>query len=48
MLDMRKDRLNYGRLLECPPGYRLSFALGTTYSLDLEALFPSQAMDPTL
>lgn len=38
MLDMHKDRLSYGQLLECPPGYRLSFALGTTYSLDLEAL----------
>lgn len=38
MLDMHKDRFSYGQLLECPPGYRLSFALGTTYSLDLEAL----------
>lgn len=38
MLDLGKDRLDYGRLLECPSGYVLDFALGTTYSLDLEAL----------
>lgn len=33
-----KDRVNYGSLL-CPPdGFTLQFAVGTTYSLDLEAL----------
>lgn len=33
-----KDRVNYGSLL-CPPnGFTLQFAVGTTYSLDLETL----------
>lgn len=33
-----KDRVNYSSLL-CPPdGFTLQFAVGTTYSLDLEAL----------
>ncbi|MCF0241123.1 MAG: hypothetical protein HUK25_00705 [Treponema sp.] len=34
----RKDRLNYCKLLNCPEGYSLDYALGTTYSLDLETL----------
>lgn len=32
------DRLNYGELLLPPDGYSLESAIGTTYSLDLEAL----------
>lgn len=32
------NRLEYGSLLYPMPGYQLSFAVGTTYSLDLEAL----------
>ena len=34
----RKNRLNYGELLYPDYGYKLSFAVGCTYSLDLEAL----------
>ena len=33
-----KDRVNYGDLLLPPDGYVLNFAIGTTYSLDLESL----------
>ena len=33
-----KDRVSYGNLLLPPDGYTLNFAVGTTYSLDLEAL----------
>ena len=33
-----KDRLNYGEMLLPPQGYVLEQAVGTTYSLDLEAL----------
>ena len=33
-----KDRVSYGNLLLPPEGYTLNFAVGTTYSLDLEAL----------
>ena len=32
------DRLNYGEILKPPYGYTLNKAIGTTYSLDLEAL----------
>lgn len=32
------DRLNYGEILKPPCGFRLNKAVGTTYSLDLEAL----------
>lgn len=38
MLNPNTDRLDYGRLLAPPPGFRLDFAVGTTYSLDLDAL----------
>ena len=38
MLNPAKNRLNYGELLIPPSGYELDFAVGTTYSLDLEAL----------
>ena len=33
-----KDRVHYGDLLLPPEGYVLNFAIGTTYSLDLESL----------
>jgi len=38
MLRPSSDRLDYGDLLIPPPEYQADFALGTTYSLDLEAL----------
>lgn len=33
-----KNRVNYGNMLLPPEGYTLNFAIGTTYSLDLETL----------
>ena len=38
MFDLANDRLHYGELLQPDMGYTLDFAVGTTYSLDLEAL----------
>jgi len=38
MFKPKEDRLNYGQLLMPPVGYTLVRAVGTTYSLDLEAL----------
>ena len=38
MLKPSSDRLNYSDLLKPPEGYQTDFALGTTYSLNLEAL----------
>ncbi|UOQ44851.1 phospholipase D family protein [Halobacillus salinarum] len=38
MLKPDTDRLNYSDLLQPPAGYEVVFAVGTTYSLDLEAL----------
>ena len=38
MLKPANDRLNYGHLLTPPPDYHTDFALGASYSLDLEAL----------
>jgi hypothetical protein len=38
MFKTDKDRLNYGNILMPPAGYKLEKAVGTTYSLDLEAL----------
>lgn len=38
MLNPNNDRLDYGQLLAPPDGYKLDFAVGTTYSLDLDAL----------
>lgn len=38
MLKPKTDRLDYAQMLKPPPGYRLAHAVGTTYSLDLEAL----------
>ena len=38
MLNPNDDRLDYGRLLAPPEEYQLDFAIGTTYSLDLDAL----------
>lgn len=38
MLNLTKDRLDYGTLLTPPEGYNLTKAIGTTYSLDLFSL----------
>lgn len=38
MLNPKKDRLDYGEQLIPPQGYELDFAIGTTYSLNLETL----------
>lgn len=38
MIRPAEDRLNYSNLLNPPVGYEVEFAIGTTYSLDLEAL----------
>ena len=38
MLNPNEDRLDYGQVLAPPEGFRLDFAVGTTYSLDLDAL----------
>lgn len=38
MLNPNDDRLEYGKVLAPPDGYHLDFAIGTTYSLDLDAL----------
>ena len=38
MLNPNNDRLDYGQILASPAGYYLDFAVGTTYSLDLDAL----------
>ena len=38
MLRPDQNRLNYGELLAPPATYHLDFAIGTTYSLDLDAL----------
>lgn len=38
MLNAQSDRVDYKELLSPPPGYKIDFAVGTTYSLDLEAL----------
>ena len=55
MLKPSSDRLDYGNFLIPPPGYEAAFALGTTYSLDLEAmvglplaLFLSEEMNKSL
>lgn len=38
MLNPNNDRLDYGQILAPPAEYYLDFAVGTTYSLDLDAL----------
>lgn len=38
MLNPNNDRLDYGQVLAPPDGYTIDFAIGTTYSLDLDAL----------
>ena len=38
MLNPGEDRLDYGNILIPPDSYILDFAVGTTYSLDLDAL----------
>lgn len=52
MLHPKNNRIDYGDQLIPPDGYNLSYAVGTSYSLDLEALmilpvalFYSQKMD---
>lgn len=37
MFEPQKDRVDYGKLLIPPDGFELDFAVGTTYSLDLDA-----------
>ena len=41
MLNPNNNRLNYGNILYPPNNYELDFAIGTTYSLDLDALVGS-------
>lgn len=38
MLNLTNNRLNYGDILLGPNNYHLDFAIGTTYSLDLDSL----------
>lgn len=38
MLNPNNDRLDYGQILSATDKYKLDFAIGTTYSLDLDAL----------
>ncbi len=38
MFNPNEDRVDYGRVLAPPSGYELDFAVGTTYSLDLDTL----------
>lgn len=38
MFNAQYDRLDYREMLSPPPKYKISFAVGTTYSLDLETL----------
>ena len=52
MLNVKKDRLDYGDMLIPPPGYRLAKAVAATYTLDLNtllsipvALFFSQTLE---
>lgn len=38
MIDAKRNRLDYGKQLSPPIGYELHHAIGTTYSIDLEAI----------
>ena len=38
MLNPNNDRLDYGQIIAPPVDYKLDFAIGTTYSLDLHQL----------
>ena len=38
MIDAKRNRLDYGKELAPPLGFELDHAIGTTYSLDLEAI----------
>ena len=38
MLKPSSDRLDYGKILAPEANYKFDFAIGTTYSLDLDAL----------
>jgi HKD family nuclease len=44
MFNLRSDRLDYRYLLSPPPQYKTVFAVGTTYSLDLETLIATCAI----
>ena len=44
MLNIQSDRLDYCELLSPPTFYKTAFAVGTTYSLDLETLTASCAI----
>ena len=38
MFNPKENRQDYGSILSAPPNYELDFAIGTTYSLDLDSL----------
>ena len=38
MLNPNEDRQDYGSILSAPQNYELDFAIGTSYSLDLDSL----------
>ena len=42
MFDAANNRLSYSEMLQPDIGYELDFAVGLTYSLDLEALLGFQ------
>ncbi len=44
MLKPSIDRLDYGNLLLPPPNYQVDLAVGTTYSLDFDALVGGACM----
>jgi HKD family nuclease len=44
MFNTQSDRLDYRDLLSPPPRYKVSFAVGTTYSLDIETLIATCAI----
>jgi HKD family nuclease len=44
MLKLKSDWLDYRELLSPPPEYKVEFAVGTTYSLDLETLMATCAI----
>ena len=48
MLNPNNDRLDYGQVLAPPVNYKLDFAIGTTYSLDLDAVVVGNALQDVL
>lgn len=55
MLNPKENLIDFGKQISPPDGYELSYAIGTTYSLDLEmlmiipvALFYAQELDVTV